>query len=924
MPALLPFAGGPFGGLAAPAAPPSPPAPTVISTAVGSNFVTVPQCTIEFSDSLTGTWTAEPNCYLDRLRMTAAPEIDQASATWHYGRVMQPGGTEFEDVTPLDVAGKFVRVSIANWWDAGTNNLGDWDASTNTPTLSSGVGNDGDFYTVSATDSTPTELDGIDDWAVGDVLVFRDGAWFRLTALKWYGICATETLHPDGNATDVSTGRQTLTMYGLLYLAERKQITSTVIESVNGAATGEFHTINRGLAFNMDSRGEFAEHGNRSEDELQPGETLLGNWNATTNTPTLTSSTGVEGSYYEVTVAGPTDLDGTDDWAIGDFALFRDGIWQKGVGDLGYVFSYRERGQAEWNAEQAVTYLLDKQNPWPVSASLEDDSGNLDWLPKGGVETDRRTVKAVLDELIQRQRGVGYRVYFDDETETIKLKTFSFSDVTINMPKGTTLNANPDQYSLDFEASFDVTAPELNNTITTKYHRVICEGDWRTVTCSLRLNQSAHELDADWTPAEQQAYYDGASRESWYADLNLKDKQTANQKARAEDKFAHVFSRFALAEDWDLNSHDPENTPSDSRVFGVIDTWNANGEFDEEDCETWLAGVTVLDHLPLRERYDYSDDHIEDDDWKDTVTDLDDRPPFRKPFSFVLTNVPRFPTWELLDKIDGDAIDAPDKRKWSVSTRAHHDRPAVQLNVSGGHQHFIANTEWTGIGFTDLGTWDAAGNSPTILDGTGNQGDYYISTSASTTTTIDGVTNWLVGDRIYFRDGTWRRSPAATDAGAYPGKNHAIDFTAAWVTMTLEMSEKTRIERRISMPLDGEQERVLIIPVKDCRLDYVVPNTVVGITNGELQKTSGGFVRDDRERLSSFARAASEWYGKARQTVDIGYKQVRPIVELGWLIVDVGSTYRKSAVNSVVTSITYDILNKSTSFQTDFAELDLA
>lgn len=54
-----------------------------------------------------------------------------------------------------------------------------------------------------------------------------------------------------------------------------------------------------------------------------------GGWNAATNTPTLTSSTGTQGYYYVVTTAGNTDLDGITDWQIGDWTIFNGSEWQK-------------------------------------------------------------------------------------------------------------------------------------------------------------------------------------------------------------------------------------------------------------------------------------------------------------------------------------------------------------------------------------------------------------------------------------------------------------------------------------------------------------------------------------------------------------------------------------------------------------------
>ena len=54
-----------------------------------------------------------------------------------------------------------------------------------------------------------------------------------------------------------------------------------------------------------------------------------GTWNASTNTPTLTSSTGTKGYYYVVAVAGSTNLDGITDWLIGDWAVYNGTVWQK-------------------------------------------------------------------------------------------------------------------------------------------------------------------------------------------------------------------------------------------------------------------------------------------------------------------------------------------------------------------------------------------------------------------------------------------------------------------------------------------------------------------------------------------------------------------------------------------------------------------
>jgi hypothetical protein len=58
------------------------------------------------------------------------------------------------------------------------NYKGTWDAATNNPTLTSGVGVKGDYYVVSVAGTT--NLDGVDFWGVGDWAVFNGAVWQRV------------------------------------------------------------------------------------------------------------------------------------------------------------------------------------------------------------------------------------------------------------------------------------------------------------------------------------------------------------------------------------------------------------------------------------------------------------------------------------------------------------------------------------------------------------------------------------------------------------------------------------------------------------------------------------------------------------------------------------------------------------------------
>ena len=91
---------------------------------------------------------------------------------------------------------------------------------------------------------------------------------------------------------------------------------------------------------------------------IPAGLVFQGNWNASTNTPTLASGVGTVGNYYVVSVAGNTNLDGITDWEVGDWAVFVEvgGVdkWDKidqtfvqGAGAIGQV--------SFWNGINSVT-----------------------------------------------------------------------------------------------------------------------------------------------------------------------------------------------------------------------------------------------------------------------------------------------------------------------------------------------------------------------------------------------------------------------------------------------------------------------------------------------------------------------------------------------------------------------------------------
>jgi adhesin/invasin len=100
---------------------------------------------------------------------------------------------------------------------------------------------------------------------------------------------------------------------------------------------------------------------------IPSGLSFEGSWNASTDSPDLSAATPDNGQFWIVSVAGTTDLDGIDEWAVGDWAIYvstgagTDG-WQKvdnsstlsGFGDTNQVTYWTSTGNVAGDA--GLTY----------------------------------------------------------------------------------------------------------------------------------------------------------------------------------------------------------------------------------------------------------------------------------------------------------------------------------------------------------------------------------------------------------------------------------------------------------------------------------------------------------------------------------------------------------------------------------------
>jgi hypothetical protein len=97
------------------------------------------------------------------------------------------------------------------------------------------------------------------------------------------------------------------------------------------------------------------------------------------------------------------------------------------------------------------------------------------------------------------------------------------------------------------------------------------------------------------------------------------------------------------------------------------------------------------------------------------------------------------------------------------------------------------------------GTWNALTNTPTLASGVGTTGDLYIVATAGTTT-LDGVSNWGIGDWVLFSGSTWQR----VEGGA---NGNFVELTSSSTTIlngtTIPVSNTLLVSTDIGSTVQG-------------------------------------------------------------------------------------------------------------------------
>ena len=229
----------------------------------------------------------------------------------------------------------------------------------------------------------------------------------------------------------------------------------------------------------MYSNSPFGFNGNK----LYTGLTYKGLWDASTNNPTLTSSVGVAGDFYIVSVAGTTNLNGITDWQVSDWAIFEGSVWQK----------------IDNHDLQCYSIIQDEGTTLPQQSVID--------FQGAGVTASNGTGKTIVT--IPGMNPAVFGSFYDKTTQStalgvvkaIELNTtdisngVSIANNTLSRPTRITVNTTG-VYNLQFSAQLNRTSGGNTKQIDFWLRKNELDQSWTNT--SLNVQANANKLVAAW------------------------------------------------------------------------------------------------------------------------------------------------------------------------------------------------------------------------------------------------------------------------------------------------------------------------------------------------------------------------------------------------------------------------------------------
>ena len=314
-----------------------------------------------------------------------------------------------------------------------------------------------------------------------------------LNALIWVGVFADADEMFVGGTSQLEGTRASdieLLAYGLAHELDRQDMRGSW--ATNNGSDAVF--VDQSLTFNADYLRGFREFGNRS--------------------PQLVSFTDRPKPCY---------LFASDYLVTGNPSY---SVTQPGV------VQYR---RFVWTAADIIGYLINLHFPRQFTWVLGGQTDLLDAIEPSAIQTQGVTVWQLLNQIVDRRRGMGFKLESDGDKVMIKFFSLVGRDVKIDRQ---TLKANPDRRDLrlaDYGAA--ISERSVRFEFAERYSQVEVRG--QPIVVCVTVSVADGNLVKGWTDAEEERYrtLQAAS-----------PGERSNDAERAVESLEHVFARFVIPE----------------------------------------------------------------------------------------------------------------------------------------------------------------------------------------------------------------------------------------------------------------------------------------------------------------------------------------------------------------------------------------
>jgi hypothetical protein len=308
------------------------------------------------------------------------------------------------------------------------------------------------------------------------------------------------------------------------------------------------------------------------------------------------SALGIEGLLEQVTISSAWCSNGSGQPILINWAPAFNDRYSRGESALGNrsrskvtindreVYCFADDGEL-WTARDAAEYLLAIAQPRGVSFELGGAAEALEAFVPPALAQEGRSVWQLLDQLVDRRRGVGLAVDpAIPDTGTVTLAVYTCFETPLQID-GRTIPANDQRMIFLMQDRKDLEDVELSADTLTRYGKVTIAGE-RLRTC-FSVSFRDGTLDAGWSAEEEAAYKSPPGVE------------TADQdRERATDKYRHVFGAFVIPASWNWWASNGEERGARANANPAVYPDGSLMIKSQAPIRNW--GHRLVDELPIR------------------------------------------------------------------------------------------------------------------------------------------------------------------------------------------------------------------------------------------------------------------------------------------------------------------------------------